>query len=327
VKLDKQVETWLAACAVLAIAALVSDDDVSRSSGTDELTAALDSKLDGLSAAKRCKALRVALKRYEVMGLGKTLTLGPYVSEKADSITGKEGSAENAAYLQRLLVAAWAGIQRDRLVLNGEPVMPELYRKLPSLGGKTPQRIASEAASKRSKPEMLAAGAVVSAAVLLRRAAKKAARTAARRERAARGAACTRALGGGSGGGGPPAITNALVGYRLDVCFDLGYKSKGGGAWVKKLSWCPGTVTSIQRAVLEGSAGIALVVTFDDKDKILVSPRSAYWNQPVSGGWRACVEDDEVESGDEDLTDGEFDSEDVSDDEMEESDDEAESAE
>ena len=113
----------------------ISDDEVASAAGVDPLILSLDCELLKVSAPQGCKALVAMLKRYVAMG-NEALKTGCWASGREGSTEGKSGSTANAAYLKSMLVEAWKMIKSEGIVLDGQPALPTLYRKLAELGGK-----------------------------------------------------------------------------------------------------------------------------------------------------------------------------------------------
>ena len=311
--LERQTMRWVKARAALEAEVLVSDFELATTPIV-KLSAALDKKLAGLSSAKRCAALRALIQRYCAMGHPQLKT-GSWAS-KDGSVAGKGGTDANATYLHEMLINAWTTIKSEKLTIDGTPMLPKLYRKLGTLGGKTLQRVANEESSDRTVEEMDAAAAALKAKPRATRAPRANARTSAASRNARSGGASSSEGGmsassaSASGASDYPSEISAaaLVDKRIDVCMNIDYTSRAGGQ-VSKVSWCPGTIMRIQKAAFSGKGKRQkpvpdlLVVSFDDGALMTVQPREDYWNKPKPGGWRWCVEDAEVESDDEDITD------------------------
>ena len=120
-----------------------------------------------------------------------------------------------------------------------------------------------------------------------------------------------------------PDITLAgVVDQRIDVCLNVWYTRRDGGADEMRISWCPGTIIRMQKATYAGKklkTPVLLVIAYDDGTLGTLLPRSTYWNAVKPGAWRCCVEDDvtgdDAESeGEDELLDYDTDSDDDDDD-------------
>ena len=131
----------------------ITDDEVASAAGVDPLILSLDCELLKVSAPQGCKALVAMLKRYVAMG-HEALKTGCWASGREGSTEGKSGSTANVAYFKSMLVEAWETIKSEGIVLDGQPALPTLYRKLAELGGKTQQRLSDEATVDRSTTEL-----------------------------------------------------------------------------------------------------------------------------------------------------------------------------
>ena len=287
----------------------ISDDEVASAVGVDTLIISLHCELQQVSAPQGCKAMIEMLKRYVAMG-NEELKTGYWASGREGSTEGKSGSTANVAYLKSMLVEAWKMIKSEEIVLDGQPALPTLYRKLAVLDGKTHQRLSDEATVDRSAVELRAHAVVLSDA---RRAARPAC------ARAGRSAATGVAGVSSAGASGMPDITVAgVVDRRIDVCLNVWYTRRDGGADEMRISWCPGTIIRIQKATYAGKklkTPVLLVIAYDDGSLGTLQPRSTYWNAVKPGAWRWCVEDDvtgeDAESeGEDDLLDYDTDSDD-----------------
>jgi hypothetical protein len=290
----------------------ISDDEVASTAGVDPLIMSLDCELRKVSAPQGCKALVAMLKRYVAMG-HEALKTGWWASGREGSTEGKSGSTANAAYLKGMLVEAWKKIKSEGIVLDGQPALPTLYRKLAELGGKTQQRLSDEATADRSAVELRAHAVVLDDA---RRAARPA------RARAGRSATGVARVPSAGASGMPDITVAGVVDRRIDVCLNVWYTRRDGGAEEMRISWCPGTIIRIQKATYAGKklkTPVLLVIAYDDGTLGTLLPRSTYWNAVKPGAWRWCVEDDVTgdgteSEGEDELLDYDTDSDDDNDD-------------
>ena len=170
-------------------------------------------------------------------------------------------------------------------MLDGKPAIRELYsRKMGQLGDKTAQRAAIEG-TRRDEAELLVAATAL-------RVSRAAARAAPRAPTAAPASPRPKM----------PTISRALVGTRVDSCWDLTYERTDGSEF-STLRWCAGTIADVKLAARRQPARI--FIKFDDGSESawLQADRAAYWNKFRAGAWRYEKQDEDADADEEDTSD------------------------
>ena len=231
------------------------------------------------------------------------LPVGPpksYASE-VDATIGKAGTNANMLFLRTVLLECWGKIKSEKLTLREEAYVPALHkRKRVTLGVATKQRADGESRELRSAEDLRAA------------AARRQTLPSRRRIRES----------------SLPPLTTALIGERVEVCYDIEYDD-GNGDTYEGLFWFHGEIIKLGGREHGGGQKGTIIIKFDDgsQDSLLAN-RPTLWEVEEAGAWcfeRQSADDDDDDDGEDESESGDGDV--VMDDADEEEEEEAEGAE
>ena len=237
---------------------VIEDAEVSRMS-VPRLTSRLDAYLARINSAQATRVLRGTIERYQ-FGMG--LPVGPtkYTSG-VDATIGAAGSDANVQFLRATLIECWREIKDKKLTLREEAYVPAMHkRKLAVLGTATQQRADGESRELLSAEDLRAAAAARQTHPSHRRAAASSL----------------------------PPLTTALIGERVEVCFDIEYDD-GNGETYNGLFWFGGEIIKLGGREHGGGQKGTIVIKFDDgTTESLLANRPTLWEVEQAGAW--CFE-------------------------------------